>query len=98
MFKPFIAAMGIAILTSTLPVAAAQNSQLVRSVEQRLTTIGFNEVDASVLTTSQLASLHLTLQGSYDNFLRRAQIRQEIQIILDRHVNPHDWRSLRPAE
>ncbi|SDY79232.1 hypothetical protein SAMN05444004_103150 [Jannaschia faecimaris] len=54
-----IVALGLAT-----PIMAAPNAQLVASVQQRLDLLGFAGVDASTLTTRQIAALHMHLQGS----------------------------------
>ncbi len=79
----FAALLVSATLASAPPATAAQNSQLIRSVEQRLAIIGFGDVDASTLSTSQLAALHLRLQGKYTFGLNRVRARQEVKVILD---------------
>ena len=68
---------------TTLPATAAPNSQLVRSVEHRLAVIGFRDVDVSTLSTSQVAALHLKLQGPYASTFRRVRTQQEVKVILN---------------
>ncbi len=80
--KPFLSALGLALVVSAAPIHAAPNAQLVQSVENRLAVIGMRDVDVSGLSTSQIAALHLKLQGNYDSFLRRVRTQQEVKVIL----------------
>lgn len=71
-----------ALLAATSPAIAAPNAQLVRSVEHRLAVIGMRDVDVSTLNTSQVAALHMKLQGRYADFHRRIRTQQEVKVIL----------------
>ncbi len=76
----------IAALAVATPALAAPNAQLVASVQQRLNLLGFRGVDAGELTTSQIAALHLELQGramSIGGF-NRMNTRQRVKVILGR--------------
>lgn len=69
------------ILAFASPASAEPNAQLVRSVEHRLSILGFGHVDASTLSTRQIAALHLELQrgalgfGGFDRINARSRVR-----------------------
>lgn len=73
-----------AALAIAVPVNAAPNAQLVSSVQQRLDLLGFRDVDASTLTTRQIAALHMQLQGRTLDFggFNRMNARSRVQVIL----------------
>lgn len=78
-----VLALAAALAIGT-PVVAAPNAQLVNSVQQRLDILGFRDVDASTLTTRQIAALHLELQGRAMSFggFNRINTRQKVKVIL----------------
>lgn len=81
MIRPLLIAT---ILAFAAPAIAQPNAQLVNSVEQRLAILGFQNVDASTLSTRQVAALHLELQReafSFDNF-NRINARSRVKVIL----------------
>lgn len=75
----------VAALAMASPVVAAPNAQLVASVQQRLNHLGFREVDASTLTTRQIAALHMQLQGRALDFggFNRIDTRNRVKVILN---------------
>lgn len=74
----------VALLIATTPSVAAPNAQLVASVQQRLDYLGFADVDAGTLSTSQIAALHLQLDGRAMDFggFTRMRTRQRVKAIL----------------
>lgn len=79
-----------ALLAGTSPAISAPNAQLVRSVEHRLAVIGMRDVDVSRLSTSQVAALHLKLQGRFSDFHRRLRTQQEVKVILGWGAQEHE--------
>jgi len=80
MIRPLLLAVTLA---APLPVQAAPNAQLVASVQSRLDRLGFTEVDASALSTRQIAALHLQLQGQALSFGPNwIRTRQDVKAIL----------------
>jgi len=68
-------------LILSLPAAALANdglTQIQRAVANELPTYGFNDVDVTQLTTSQLSHIHVILFSNRSN----AQIRGNIGAIL----------------
>ncbi|WP_179378923.1 hypothetical protein [Jannaschia marina] len=80
---PLLLALAIA-LTVAVPAVAEPNAQLVASVQQRLNLLGFRDVDASTLSTRQIAALHMQLQGRALDFggFNRLNTRSRVQVIL----------------
>ena len=76
--RSLVLALALAIAT---PAIAAPNAQLVASVQQRLDILGFDDVDASTLTTRQIAALHMQLRGRAMDF-GRINTRSRVKIIL----------------
>ncbi|MEM9433238.1 MAG: hypothetical protein AAGA12_04900 [Pseudomonadota bacterium] len=79
--------MRIATLISAIFLAgaasAAPNTQLVNSVQHNLNLFGFAEVDASTLSTRQIAALHMKLSSNATRFgLNGIRLRQDIKVIL----------------
>jgi hypothetical protein len=78
----------VLLLGLAAPAAfAAPNAQIVASVQQRLNVLGFRDVDASTLTTSQIGALHLELDSralSFSGF-NRINARSKVKVILDRN-------------
>ncbi|UWQ22319.1 hypothetical protein [Jannaschia sp. W003] len=58
-----LAALLAAAAASPVAAQGANTSQLAASVQHRLNTLGFGDVDARTLSTRQLGALHLKLQG-----------------------------------
>lgn len=83
MLKTIVTALGLSTAVLAAPAFAAPNAQLVNSVEQRLSIIGFSKVDGSELSTSQISALHLRLQGSYEFGLDRVRAQQDVKVILN---------------
>lgn len=81
MLKPILIVAALALTTA--PTIAAPNAQLVRSVEHRLSILGFRGVDGSALTTAQVGALHMRLQGNYTAGLNRVRAQQAVKVILD---------------
>jgi len=83
MFKSVFVAAALAIALPSV-AAAATNTQLIRSVEHRLATIGLGQVDVSQLNRTQISALHLRLQGNYNSFgLERVRTQQDVKVILN---------------
>lgn len=79
-----VAALALAAVLAAGPVVAAPNAQLVSSVQMRLNTLGFGAVDASSLSTRQIAALHMQLQGRNMAFgIPQMDTRQKVRVILD---------------
>jgi hypothetical protein len=76
----------ISVLGFAAPVAADPNPQLVSSVQSRLNSLGLRDVDASTLSTRQIAALHLKLQGPRFGGVglnnRWLNLRRDVQAIL----------------
>lgn len=81
MIRPLLIA---SILALAAPASAEPNAQLVRSVAHRLSILGFGDVDASMLSTRQVAALHLELQRGALGFggFERINARSRVRIIL----------------
>ncbi len=82
-WRALLLCLGLAVAT---PAVAAPNAQLVASVQQRLDIIGFHAVDAGTLTNSQIAALHLELQGRAMDLdaIVRMETRNRVTVILRR--------------
>jgi hypothetical protein len=81
MIRPLLICAALAV--APLPAVAAPNAQLVASVQNRLDFLGFRDVDASTLTTRQIAALHMQLQGRALSFGPRwIESRQKVKAIL----------------
>ncbi|MEM9795972.1 MAG: hypothetical protein AAF919_05765 [Pseudomonadota bacterium] len=79
-----LAVVALALVLATEPAQAEPNAQLVSSVQHRLNILGYQRVDASSLTTRQIAMLHLKLQGPLPGGgFRWMNLRQETQVILN---------------
>jgi hypothetical protein len=83
--------MRTAVLVLALVLAASgpgeavadPNPQLVASVQRKLNSLGFQDVDATRLSTRQVAALHMQLQGGTTSFGRNyLQTRQRVKSIL----------------
>lgn len=82
MIRPILLAAAMAL---ALPAAApaAPNAQLVASVQSRLNFLGFQDVDAALLSTRQIAALHMQLQGRALSYgYRWIDSRQKVKAIL----------------
>ena len=84
--------LAIALAAALAVPAAAQQqegsnrqvSQIAASVQYRLNQLGFYEVDARELSTSQLAAIHLQINSRDTAIggLRRFNARQKVKVIL----------------
>ena len=79
MIRPLVVALTVSLAA---PLAAEPNAQLVSSVQHRLNVLGFDEVDARILSTRQIAALHMQLRGPV---FGRAYVekRQRVKVILN---------------
>lgn len=81
MRRALAAAMVVSLAAA--PAIAAPNAQLVASVQQRLNKMGFSAVDAGLLSTRQIAALHMQLQGGAPSFGPEwVTTRQKVTVIL----------------